>query len=71
MHFFTARLTSCSALLLHCREARYFSRAHAVNLQYLPADFRSELPRVLLFVVLDFDFDEQIGNGHRASYPLY
>jgi len=71
MHFSTARTTRCWALFLHGREARYLSRTNAVDLLYLPADFRSELPRVFLFVVLYFDFDEQVSDGHRAPYPLY
>ena len=71
MHSSTARTSRCWVLLLHGREARYLGRTDAINFQYLPADFRSELPRVFLFVMLDFDFDEQVGDGHRAPYPLY
>lgn len=55
-------------LLVHARKAGEFRGPHTVNLHQLAADVRPQPLGLVLLVVLDDYFEEQIGAMH---IPLY
>src|SRR5580698_9054604 len=55
------------ALLLHARGVGQFRRTHSVYLHQLPADLAAQPLRLVLVIVFDYHFEEQIGSMHMVS----
>jgi len=63
--------TSARPLLLNHREVRELHVADAVKLQELAADVVADALRLFAGVVLDFDFEEKVGEAHVEKLSAF